>query len=207
MIKKIIFDFDNTLVSSWPSMMFCLNKTLEHFNMEKWSKEKIKQEIKYSGRDYFPKIFGDNAEQAKEIYSQTYFNNSVVPMPLDGAEDLLSFLNNASIPCYIISNKRGDRLRYDIERLKWKDFFIKVVGSEDFIYDKPDAGIVEFTLEEKSSKEVFFIGDSDVDFLCAKRTNCTSFGVFPDNNICYNHSPDVWCDDLHHLKKELHKCL
>jgi phosphoglycolate phosphatase len=206
---KIIFDFDNTLVNSWPVMIDAFNATLAEFSLPIWTEQELKNRIKLSARDFFPQIFGKDHLIAKKKYTDAYLLYNKKISPLDYAKDLLSFIKEAGLDCYIISNKRGYILRQEIEYLQWNQFFSKVTGAEDYEIDKPDPKIVEYTLnggglkelsevrsESHSMRKVIFIGDSDVDFLCAKQSFCLSIGVFPDKNICYDHSPDIWCNSL-----------
>ena len=113
--KAFIFDWDNTLVSSWDMIYDIMNHALKKFRGETWSMEKIKENTHLSAKDNFPKLFGDKADEAlTEIrryaeQNHTNYLDSLQIMP--GALNLLKYLKENDIPCAIVSNKHAKRLR------------------------------------------------------------------------------------------------
>ena len=63
-IKKkpnvIIFDWDNTLVDTWPVIADSLNTALCAFNKKPWTLEQVKANVRHSLRNSFPTLFGQN---------------------------------------------------------------------------------------------------------------------------------------------------
>ncbi|HLD76781.1 MAG TPA: HAD hydrolase-like protein, partial [Rickettsiales bacterium] len=70
--KAIIFDWDNTLVDTWPLIHAAINATMIAMKKEEWSLKKVQDNIHKAMRDSFPEIFGDNWQEAGEIYVNTY---------------------------------------------------------------------------------------------------------------------------------------
>ena len=49
--KAVIFDWDNTLVDSWPVIHHALNETLEAYGKPLWTLEETKDRVRHSMRD------------------------------------------------------------------------------------------------------------------------------------------------------------
>ncbi|MBM3590884.1 MAG: hypothetical protein FJX30_05915, partial [Alphaproteobacteria bacterium] len=62
----IIFDWDNTLVDTWPLIQIAINKTMKQMNKDPWSLEKVRDTVHKSMRESFPEIFGNDWQKAGE---------------------------------------------------------------------------------------------------------------------------------------------
>jgi phosphoglycolate phosphatase len=83
----------------------------------------------------------------------------------------------AEIGCYlaVVSNKRGDLLRREAEALGWQKHFRRLVGATDAALDKPAVEAVHLALDGSglaAGPEVWFVGDTDVDMVCAHNAGC-----------------------------------
>ena len=70
--KAIIFDWDNTLVDTWPLIQQSIDGTLIAMNKEPWGLEKVRNNVHKSMRESFSEIFGNDWQKAGEIYQNTY---------------------------------------------------------------------------------------------------------------------------------------
>ena len=52
--QAIIYDWDNTLVDSWPPIQDALNTTFVAFNMPPWSMNEVRERVRKSMRESFP---------------------------------------------------------------------------------------------------------------------------------------------------------
>jgi phosphoglycolate phosphatase len=189
---KIIFDFDNTLVDTMPVIYKAFNHTLNTFNLPSWSVTELQNRVKFSPRDFLPTLVGEeNAEKASAVFLEHYQKCKENILPLPGAEKLLKFCKSCGIKLYIISNKRGYVLRDEVENLDWQPYFENIVGSEDFIHDKPHPRIVEYTIGELGRKDIWFVGDSDVDIKCGVESGCYSILVNNMENSSFSSIPDI----------------
>ncbi len=176
----VIFDWDNTLVSSWGRLHESMCRTLLKFGKKPWSLQEAKQRMHMSSKDAFPMLFGQQYQEARDFFYQTY--NDISHMhaaPLNGAVDTLNKLKNLGIKMCIISNKKGEILRSEVLNLKWDHFFESVIGSCDLINDKPDPITVWHSLEMLGlTKQAarWFVGDTIVDMQCAQ--NSQSIPIF-----------------------------
>ena len=172
----VIFDWDNTLVDTWPIIYAALVQTFEAFDMEPWSLDMVKSNVKKSMRDSFPLVFGDEWQKAGEIYQQSYRATALENLtPLAAAEKTLQMLKAQAIPLFIVSNKKGDQLRREVTHLGWDHYFLSVVGAGDAANDKPKTDPVWHAVKPHGFEEagnMWFIGDSDADIECAHNLGC-----------------------------------
>lgn len=182
--KAVIFDWDNTLVDTWPVIHKALNLTFAELKMRAWDIEQTKLRVRKSMRDSFPELFGPEWQAAGARYQQHYRNSHLSMLtPLPEAERVLDAFAEKNVPMVIVSNKKGPNLRTEVAHLGWNDRFQAIIGADDAARDKPHPDPVHLALshiEQPAGPEVWFIGDSDIDLETAAATGCTPilFGDF-----------------------------
>jgi phosphoglycolate phosphatase len=183
--KAILFDWDNTLVNTWPIIHSALHTTFTQMGLEPWSIQTVKQRVSRSMRDSFPLIFGDDWQRAADIYQASFRAIHLQRLEaLPGAEATLQLL--ATLPVYVavVSNKKGPNLRKESAHIGWNKYFTKLVGADDTARDKPFPEPVISAMEGSGLKpgaDVWFIGDSVVDMEVAHVTGCVPvwYGELP----------------------------
>ena len=175
--KAVVFDWDNTLVDTWNVIHEALVLTFEEFGLKPWSISETKENVRASARDSFPALFGKQSENAKRYFYRTFEHNHLKALePLEGAERLLQHLKVVNSPFVsVLSNKRGDLLRREIAHLGWDDYFDTTVGAQDAAIDKPARPALEAALEGSGlgpGPEVWLVGDTDIDMICAVQNSC-----------------------------------
>ncbi len=203
----ILFDWDNTLVDTWPTIQDAMNHTLAHFGMPVWSMEETRLRVRKSMRDSFPGLFGDRWQRAADVFYERYRAIHVKRLePLPGAEDLLQFLHDAGIFTGVVSNKVGEYLRVEARHLGWERYFTNLVGAGDAERDKPALQPVLMALEGSNTKpaeNVWFIGDADIDLVCGTEAGCLAILVrenAPDDEERNALPPHHYCKNRHQLK-------
>ena len=202
--KAVIFDWDNTLVSTWDAIANVVNHVLAHFDMDLWTIEDIKQKTHLSAKDYFPIIFKEKSDEALAVLQKYLVEGHAEQLqkikPMQGAESFLKRLQELNIPCAILSNKQGNRLRMEVEYFGWFHYFSGVFGSTDFKEDKPSALPVLEILKKFSweSSQTWFIGDTPVDWLCAKNSGCVPISIVKN---CLELQPSFVFDGCGSLEK------
>lgn len=175
--KAILFDWDNTLVNTWPVIHKALNMTMRFMKHEEWTLEYVKATVKKSMRDSFPDLFGNDWKKAAEHYQQSYRSIHLQELNvLDGAEEVLKALKKTDWFIGIVSNKKGPSLRREIDHLGWGDYFSVAIGSEDSAYDKPHPAPVIEAMKNTAitaGAHIWFIGDTAIDLECAQVTLST----------------------------------
>lgn len=195
--KAVIFDWDNTLVDSWPVIRLALNNTLTFMGHEPWSAERVKRDVKKSMRDSFPELFGERWEVAADKYQQEYRAIHLDALQgLPDAEATLQLLRDAGLFVSIVSNKRGPTLRKELDKLAWNPYFASAVGSQDAERDKPDVAPAHLALKEfgqMQGPEIWFIGDTGADLECAKNLGATAilYGDFDTDGKTHDGFPFV----------------
>ncbi len=176
--KAVLFDWDNTLVDSWPIIHESWNHTLKTMGQPTWDIATTKERVHRSLRDVFPELFGqENWQKARDIYYEKFLQIHLDNLRmLQDAQSVLQALNDENIYVGIVSNKTGTYLRKEIERLGWNPYFKIALGATDTPKDKPDRIAVDAALaqsgfsqdaEKNWGRDVWFIGDSPSDLACA----------------------------------------
>ncbi len=174
--KAMVFDWDNTLVDSWPTILDAQNHTMAAFGMPPWTIEEAKERVRKSMRDSFPAMFGAKWEEAGRIFYERFAENHLRTLtPLPGAAEMLHDLHAAGIYLAVVSNKLGDYLRKEARHLGWEGYFGRLVGALDATLDKPAREPVELALQGSEippGDRVWFAGDTDIDMECALNAGC-----------------------------------
>lgn len=169
--EAIIFDWDNTLVDTWPIIQKAIDNTMISMKKAPWGLEKVRDNVHKSMRESFPAIFGTDWEKAGEIYKNEYQNNAKGIRLLPLTSELLELLNRKNILSLVVSNKIGSSLRKEVSALKLDNMFAKVVGAQDAIFDKPYPHPAKMAIEDFAevvkNKNIWFIGDTIADIECA----------------------------------------
>jgi phosphoglycolate phosphatase len=183
--RALIFDWDNTLVDSWPTIHEALNTTLAAMGHAPWSFEESKERVRLSLRDSFPLLFGDRWEEARRVYLDAFLAMHLERLTaLPGAEALLDHLKGDGFYLAVVSNKTGPILRRESDKLGWNRYFGRLVGATDASADKPDAAPVRMALEGSGvpgGPDVWFVGDTAVDVQCALGAGCVPVLVGPSD--------------------------
>lgn len=176
--RAILFDWDNTLVDTWPLIHAAMNMTLRHYGMPEWSMEKILAEVKLSMRDSFPGLFGERWQEAGELYTQSYRAIHLTHLtPLQGAEAMLAAIPRPRVFTGVVSNKQSVTLRQEVPQLGWEKYFNVWIGAGDAARDKPHADPALLALKDSGitpGPDVWFVGDTGADLGCAKNAGFTA---------------------------------
>lgn len=174
--KAILFDWDNTLVDTWPIIHQALTDTFTAMGQKPWTYEETREKVQKSMRDYFPVIFGDEWEKAGQVYQDAYQAIHLEKLQaLPEAETVLKHLTGTDIYVAVVSNKKGHNLRAEAEKIGWNDYFSRLIGADDAGRDKPSPDPVYLALESSGiapGEHVWFIGDSVIDIECAYNSGC-----------------------------------
>jgi phosphoglycolate phosphatase len=182
--RAVAFDWDNTLVDTWPVIHASFKTTLLAMGQEPWTLEQTKDRVSKSLRDAFPELFGDRWEEARDIYYAAFEREHLESLiPLQNALDALNHLQGRGIPMVLVSNKTGRYLRREVEHLSWNGYFGSVVGAGDAPSDKPNPEALIMALDPMGlsiGPDIWFVGDSRSDLELARNAGCTGILVHPD---------------------------
>lgn len=175
--RALLFDWDNTLVDTWHTIHRALTATFEAMGRTPWTLEQTRARVRASARDSFPLLFGARAAEAAEIFYGAFESEHLTALRARaGAEEMLrSLAADGGLYLGVVSNKQGRLLRQEAEHLAWTGFFARLVGAGDAARDKPAAEAVELALDGAGmapGPDVWFVGDTDIDMLCARDAGC-----------------------------------
>jgi phosphoglycolate phosphatase len=185
--KAVIFDWDNTLVDTWPLIHEAIDKTMVAMGREPWGLQKVRDTVHKSMRESFPIIFGDNWEKAGEIYKNSYRAIHLDKIELlPNAMNLINKLEEQGILQILVSNKIGITLRKEAAKLGIDRKFFSIIGASDAAFDKPSREPVDLALLgsglDPKKDVIWFVGDTIADVECAYNSGCIP--------VVYGHSGD-----------------
>lgn len=196
--KRLVFDWDNTLVNSWHRIHFGWQKTLEEYALPPINLEEVKRTVRLSARESFASVFGEaSAQDAIARYRFHYSRYPHPSEPVRGAEKLLKFCVFSKISCGVISNKSHDFLLQEIAQLGWSQYFsLGMLGAGHAKADKPDAEALLTLLPESADwVSLWYVGDTGVDILFAHNCGLPSV-LIGDNLLPGDPNPDHKFYDL-----------
>jgi len=212
----IIFDWDNTLVDTFPVIHEALNNTFKAFGKPLWSYQETKDRVRQSMRDRFPALFGDAWEDAAKTFYDCYSAVHIEKLtPCDGAEDMLKTIQQMGLFMAVVSNKTGHYLRVEANHLGWDKYFTNIVGAGDADQDKPAIDPVVMALSKyqgwtvKSdptpvhNSSIWFVGDADIDLECAANAGLVPVLLRNDPPGSQEFDPNP---PNHHFKNALELC-
>jgi phosphoglycolate phosphatase len=176
--KAIVFDWDNTLVDTFPTIHAALNAAQIAMGVQPWTLEEAHIKVRQSVRDVFPVMFGNRWEEARDIFYRTFEEVHLRELrELPGAGALLDHLRSSGVTLTVVSNKTAGFLRQEADHLGWSSRFHRVIGATDAARDKPAPDPVHLSLEGagvSAGPDVWFAGDADIDLECAHHAGCVA---------------------------------
>jgi phosphoglycolate phosphatase len=190
----ILFDWDNTLIDSWPAIHSSTNAVMAAMGHPLWTFEETKTRVRKSLRDTFPVMFGDRWEEAREVYYRHFRANHLQELrEMPGIADMLAVLADAGFYMGIVSNKDGTLLRAEAAYLGWDKYFGALIGAGDAARDKPACDPIELALKPSghtSGASILYVGDTNIDMECACAATCVPV-------LLRGHDPTEGEFDLH----------
>lgn len=172
MTKAVFFDWDGTLVDSLPLLFASHNYVRGVLGYPLWTPEEYRKAIVFSTRELYPRLYGDRAGEAQEmLYNYIRDNHLQALELLDGAQDMIETLFAQGVTMGVVSNKRHDILRREVEHLGWEKYFVVYNGAGVAKADKPSGEPLRYALQEHgkglSPADVMYVGDTESDLGCA----------------------------------------
>lgn len=180
----VLFDWDNTLVDTWPVIHEAMSATLAAMGHAPWTLAETHMNVRRSMREAFPEMFGDRWEEARQVFYGRFDEihlERLVACP--DAEALLSELSGRGVFLGVVSNKMGKNLRLEVGHLGWGRYFSGLVGATDAPRDKPAVDPVDLALSagpHRRGPNIWFVGDTAIDIECARNAGCVGVLIHPD---------------------------
>jgi phosphoglycolate phosphatase len=207
MPAAVFFDWDGTLVDTFPGLHRAHNHVRAQFGMAPWTEAEYREIMKYSSRDIYPKVYGAQAEAAMKIlYDYIEANHLADLRVMPQAKELLDALKAAGVTLGVVSNKRHKYLSREIEHLGWGGFFAAIVGAGEAAQDKPDAAPLVKAGDAAGRKvaEMWYVGDGETDLQMAKNAGCPAILVLHGDDkaaLIGAYGPHLVANDCAHLRE------
>ncbi|MBD5159046.1 MAG: HAD-IA family hydrolase [Ruminococcus sp.] len=177
-----IFDLDGTLADTLYDLADATNYGLKKLGYPVHPYESYKkfvgngvQKLCYRA---LPDDRKDDTEKLLEIFSGYYGEHFLDKTRLyDGIKNCLEVLTENNVILAVATNKPQDFARQIIDKLLPEYRFVKVSGGCSERPKKPDTAIItEIVSEYPEEKDIYMIGDSNVDIQTAKNAGIRSIG-------------------------------
>jgi len=171
-MKAIFFDWDGTLVDSLPLLFSAHNHVRAQMGLPLWTFEEYAKALVYSTRELYPKIYGERAIEAQDMLYKFIHENHLQELRLlEGSEELVTHLGELGVHMGIVSNKRDDVLKKEVEHLGWHKYFGVYNGAGVAKKDKPAGDPLIYALglhpHAGKLKEIVYVGDTESDLSAA----------------------------------------
>jgi phosphoglycolate phosphatase len=177
----ILFDLDGTLIESTDAIVSTFHHSFKMHNVPLVEDEKIKQLIGYPLEIMYAElgIAENNILDFVDTYKEEYRKIStqkteLLPNALEAIELASTFAELG-----IVTTKTGKYSKVLLEHFNLMKYFKVLVGREDVDKPKPDAEPIIKALKsfDFKGKDVYMIGDTKLDLLCAKNAKVNSIAV------------------------------
>ena len=227
--KAVIFDWDNTLVDTWPCIGRATNITLEAMGHKPWTPEEVKARVAGSLRDTFPQIYGARWEEAREIYYKAFAAVHLEMLrALPCAEEMLREVFNHRTKAVVFNNPLNPAAvvypREDLELLArfCREFDAIAICDEVWehvVFDGREhvpliaiPGMRERTLKIGSAGKIFGLTGWKIGFVCAappllrvaaKVHQFLTFTTAPNLQVAVAYGLGKPAEYFHEMRKDL----
>lgn len=211
--EAVFFDWDGTLVDTLSWMLNTHNYVRKQMGYEPWSVQEFKDNVRYSSREIYGKIYKERSEEALDILWTYVEENHLKNLEeLPDSLELLEYLKDAQIPVGIISNKRHEFLLKEVAHLGWEHLTQVTIGAGFAEKDKPAADPLLIGLSQRGLEpgaNIWYVGDSETDMRTAENAGCSAILVrhnHDNKHLIKEHNPLFVFDDCKSLQSALFSC-
>ncbi len=203
-MKATIWDLDGTIVDSYAVIVKSLRTLLSKYNIH-YSKDDIYQLIKeHSVQILIEKV---SAEcdipflELKNEYSMISKADQDTILLIPNAKEILSLLSQHTISIFCYTH-RGHSTCEVLSKHGIIDYFTEIITSENNFNRKPDPEGLNYLLKKYNleKENTYYIGDRDIDVLCAQNAGVKSILLDTDKKIKPSSAPDYYINDLMEIK-------
>lgn len=201
--KNILWDFDGTLLDTYPAMVEAFSKALKAFSIHS-EKEEILSYMKISiskAVEHYRSCY-----QLPEAFSKLFvtYEGQISPErvhPFPYAREICQHIIEAGGSNFIVTHRDYTAKEY-LRHHKMLELFTEIVTSENGFKRKPDPEAYEYLIEEYSLKreQTLIVGDREFEIAAAKNASVLSC-LFDSNRIPIETLPDYKIHSLTELEK------
>lgn len=188
----ILFDMDGVLINTINSYRVCILKTYNHFTGQEITQDDIKRVKMLGGYnndwDLLTYLFNENGFKVKyddiiEYFQNLYWdgekgviNDETPIITKEILEELKKDYNLA-----IFTGRPMAEAMYTLKKEGFENYFYPIITLETVGLDhqKPDTKGVEEAKKRLITSEIYYLGDTVDDMICAKNAKVQGIGVLP----------------------------
>ena len=204
--SAIFLDWDGTLVDSFSFLHEAHNYARRQIGIESFSAETFLQYFGMPREQLYRALYGDKRIEAKRHFEEFVTRHHLQFLkPLPGAQDLMDAIASIGVVAGVVSNKKGDFIRREIDHFGWTPMLAAIVGAGEAPQDKPAADPLLLAASLSEVKEnietIWYVGDSETDMLCAQHAGCVPVLVETGHNMDWAkaYSPALRVKNCHEL--------
>jgi phosphoglycolate phosphatase len=204
--RAVVFDFDGTLVDSYPAITASVNHVRGLYGLPPLSVSEVCRHVG-RGADYLLKLTVPQGEVAANVAAYRAHHPSVVRSGtqfLPGALESLRSLKQQGKHLGICSNKPSAFTRELVAYLEIAVYLDVILGPEDVARPKPAPDMLLLAIQRLhlTPDEVLYVGDMTVDIETARGAGVTVWVVptgSEERDALVRARPDRLLTDLHQL--------
>lgn len=167
MIEQVIFDADLTLIDSFNGVHKIYCGVAEKLGLRKPSRQELKKHWGKKVPDIIACLFsGTNVEQFIKIIRKIAGDYRLPLFP--GAAKALKVISSAGFKLGILSTSNKELILPHLEAAGVAGLFEMIVGGEDTLERKPHPSVFNSFLQNRSGKQMAYVGDALVDWEAAR---------------------------------------
>lgn len=183
MYRAVLFDLDGTLTNTLEDIAFAMNRALRLNGLPEHPVNAYRYFVGDGVHMLVRRAIGERQEMEDAVFHtyQDYYkeHNLDRTRPYDGVPEMLAALQEKGLKLCVFSNKPDADTRRVVAHFFPQVNFVVVRGQVEGVPVKPDpAGALAVAAECGIAPENFlYLGDTDVDMLCAQRAGMHPVGV------------------------------
>ncbi|MGH9318474.1 MAG: HAD family hydrolase [Vicinamibacteria bacterium] len=207
LVQNVLFDWDGTLLDSFPAGYHASVTVLRHFGIEMDRKRFLET---YSPNWYESyRLLGVPETEwtsADLLWRSTYHQQTSELFAFSA--EMLERLRLAGFRLGLVTSGNRERVHYELDRFCLRDFFGAVICFEDTEEKKPHPAPLALGLERLSaySSATVYVGDRPEDIYMGRTVGTFTIGVesqYGPREVLEKASPDLLLPDVSHLPESL----
>ena len=181
---SLCFDLDGTLIDTAPDLVRVLNAVIAEEALPETAFEDARKAVGYGSRALIngaleregKKLTEARIDELQQLFLKLYAEDICrLSTPFPGVVDTLKALKNSGAELSICTNKPGYLARPLIEKLGLSNLFVRTVGGDDLVRNKPYADhIWKAAGHRGQQRKIVMVGDSRPDTLSARNAKVPS---------------------------------
>jgi phosphoglycolate phosphatase len=175
---SLCFDLDGTLIDTAPDLVRVLNDVIAEEGLPETDFKEARKAVGFGSRALIKgalsregkSLSETRVDELQKLFLQLYAEDICrLSTPFPGVVDTLKALKSRGAELSICTNKPGYLARPLIEELGLTALFVRVVGSDDLLRNKPYADHIWTSAGHRGGRrKIVMVGDSRPDVLAAR---------------------------------------